>query len=448
MGFLDFLKNFKNENHKDNSYLINLLNEKISNNQQQLTKYINKFLQNEEKWKLINYLIKNINSTLEIEDLLKLICSQVVKLVGSDICSLYVYDTESQTLKVKYIDTQNNVYELDYMKAFIQEKNIFVDKFINTSLEICSSSIKNYLNENLNPNYHITPIINDSNLFGIIFLYKESEPLSSEEVNILQIVAENIIMAIKNAELYEKVKQSNKNKVEFIATLSHEFKTPLNTIIGFAEILKSDDNLNKQQIIKYSDNILNCSTHLLKLIEDIQDVSIAESGNINLYHEKFNPKTLTIDCISQMENSIKKKNLQLITNLVDTTINADIKRFRQVIYNLFSNAIKFSNANGKIKIISYLAENNFYFEITNRGKLIDPTEKNRMFELFYQNNPSTKNNYEGAGIGLALCKKIIDLHEGEIDYTSSPEDGTTFWFSLPLDGSNNKNLALEKENSQ
>lgn len=447
MSFLSFLKNFKKENIKDNSYLINLLNEKISNNQQQLTKYINKFLQNEEKWKLINYLIKNINSTLEIEDLLKLICSQVVRLVGSDICSLYIYDPESQTLKVKYVDTQNNAQELDYMKSFIQEKNIFVDKFINTNLEICSSSIKNYLNENLDKNYHITPIINNSNLFGIIFLYKEYEPISSEEINILQIVAENIIMALKNAALYEKVKLSNKNKVEFIATLSHEFKTPLNTIIGFSEILKSDDNINKKQINRYSDNILNCSTHLLKLIEDIQDASIAESGKINLYYEKFNPKTLTTDCISQMENLIKKKNIHLTTNLVDTAINADIKRFRQVIYNLFSNAIKFSNINGKIKMISYLEENNFHFEITNNGKIIDPTEKNKMFKLFYQNNPSTKNNYEGAGIGLALCKKIITLHNGDIDYTSTPEDGTTFWFSLPIKKSNKKSTNLEKENS-
>lgn len=447
MSLINFLKRFKKENNQDNSYLIALLNERISNNQQQLTKYINKFLQNEEKWKLINYLIKNINSTLEIEDLLKLICSQVVRLVASDICSLYIYDQENRMLKVKYTDTQNNPPELDYMKTFIQEKNIFVDKFINTNLKICSSSIKSYLNDNLDKNYHITPIINNANLFGIIFLYKEAEPISSEEINILQIVAENTIMALKNAELYEKVKQSNKNKVEFIATLSHEFKTPLNTIIGFSEILKSDNNLEKKQINKYSENILNCSTHLLKLIEDIQDVSIAESGNINLYHENFNPKTLIIDCVSQLESLIKKKNIQLIINLVDTSINADIKRFRQVIYNLFSNAIKFSNVNGKIKVISYLAENNFYFEITNNGKIIEPCEKSKIFTLFYQNSPSTKNNYEGAGIGLALCKKIINLHKGNIDYTSDPEEGTTFWFALPAKGIKNKSTKPEKENS-
>lgn len=239
-------------------------------------------------------------------------------------------------------------------------------------------------------------------------------------------------MTMKNAELYEKVKQSNKNKVEFIATLSHEFKTPLNTIMGFAEIIKSDNKLDKQLINKYSENILNCSAHLLKLIEDIQDASIAESGNINLYYEKFNSKTLITDCINQMGGLIKRKELEIITHLVDMPVNADIKRLRQVIYNLFSNAIKFSNINGKIKVVSYLAENNFYFEITNYGRVIDPSERTNMFQLFYQNCPSTRKKYEGAGIGLALCKKIVDLHNGNIDYSSTEGEGTTFWFSLPI----------------
>lgn len=434
MEFFGFIEKLKNKKKEDNSYLINALNEKLSIHQQQLTRYINKFLQNEEKWKLINYLIKNINSTLEIENLLKLICSQILKLVSTDICSIFLFDQETQKLKLKYTDTNYQTEEIEYMKSFIQEKNIFVDKFINPNLEICSTSIKNYLNENLNKNYHIMPIINNSNFFGIIFLYKESEPISAEEINILQIVKENIIMALKNAELYERVKVSNKNKVEFIATLSHEFKTPLNTIMGFAEILKTDDGLDKKQIARYSDNILNCSKHLLKLIEDIQDASIAESGNISLYYEKFNSKTVITECFSQMESLIKRKDLKLTANLVDITVNADIKRFRQVIYNLFSNAIKFSNINGEIKIISYLCENNFMFEITNFGRIIAESEKNKMFQLFYQGTPSTQQNYKGAGIGLALCKKIIDLHQGEIDYKSSDEEGTTFWFSLPISG--------------
>ncbi len=432
MKLNSFFKNLKKDIPNNQDKEIALLNEKIANHQHQLTRYINKFLQNEEKWRLINNLIQSINSTLEIENLLKLICFNIVRLVGSDICSIYEYDHKALKLELKYTDAQVGTPALDYMKNFIQNKNIFVDKFINTDMEICSSSIISYLNENLDPKYHITPIVNNSNLYGIIFIYKDSEEISSEETNILQIITENVMMTMKNAELYEKVKQSNTNKVEFIATLTHEFKTPLNTIIGFADIIKSDDKLDKQLINKYSDNILNCSMHMLKLIEDIQDASIAESGNINLYYEKFNTKTLINECINNLEGLAKKKEINISAHLIDLSINADIKRLRQVIYNLFSNAIKFSGQNGKIKIVSYLANNNFYFEITNYGKTIDPSERNNMFELFYQSNPSTKKNYEGSGIGLALSKKIIDLHNGEIEYTSSSEDGTTFWFSLPI----------------
>ena len=391
MKIKNFFKKLFISRNNDHSRIINLLNEKLANHQQQLTKYINKFLQNEEKWKLINYLIKNINSTLETEDLLKLISSHIMRLVSSDICSLYLYDNEKHKLVQKYTDMKHECEEKKYMESFIRDKNIFVDKFINTNLEICSSSIKNYLNENLDKTYHITPIISNSNFFGIIFLHKELEQISSEEINILQIIAENIVMAINNSQLYQKVKESNRNKVEFIATLSHEFKTPLNTIIGFSEILKSGEPLDTKQVAKYSDNIYNCSKHLLKLIEDIQDASIAESGNINLFYEKFNPKTVIMDCLSQMEGLIKRKDIQTESILVDTIINADLKRFRQVIYNLFSNAIKFSNINGKISIISYLSDNNFYFEINNFGRTIDESEKTKMYNLFYQSNPSTQN---------------------------------------------------------
>ncbi len=444
---MKFFENFNKNTekcHQNDTELINSLNAKIENYQQQLTKYINKFLQNEEKWKLINELIKNINSTLEIEDLFKLICSKIVKLVGTDICSIYIYDIEEQKLMLKYSEAKNKKDQLDYMKKFIGEKNIFVNKFINTNLEICSQSIKNYLNENLNKKYHITPITNNLNFFGIIFLYKEDDEILPEEVNILQIIAENISMALKNADLYQKLKQSNDHKVEFIASLSHEFKTPLNTIIGFSEILKFDDTLDKPQINKYMQNILNCSRHMLRLIEDIQDASIAESGKITICCEKFNSKQVINETIAQLEGLIQKKNLSIAPTLIDTKINADIKRFRQIIYNLFSNAIKFSELNGTIKIVTYLSDNKFYFEIHNMGKIIEPKEKNKMFKLFYQGNRKKGKNTEGAGIGLALCKKIITLHQGEIDFNSEPDKGTTFWFYLPVQGIKTQELEKAK----
>lgn len=446
MKFLEkLIKNIKTT-PQDSQELIDSLTQKNENYQQQLTKYINKFLQNEEKWKVINYLIKNLNSTLEIEDLFKLICAQIVKLIGTDICSIYIYESEEQKLQLKYTEVQKNTEtdKIEYMKSFIQQKNIFVNKFINPNLDICSKSIKTYLNENLSQTYHITPIINNSSFFGIIFLYKDSENITPEEINILQIIAENISMALKNADLYNKLKQSNTHKVEFIASLSHEFKTPLNTIIGFSEILKYDDTLDKMQINKYMQNVLNCSKHMLRLIEDIQDASIAETGNISIYCEKFNTKYLINETISQLEGLIHKKNLSLSTNLIDTTINADIKRFRQIIYNLFSNAIKFSNINGRISIITYLSDDNFFFEINNTGRIIESKERSKMFKLFYQGRNPKQKTHEGAGIGLALCKKIVTLHQGEIDFISEPDKGTTFWFSLPIKGVMNVELEEAK----
>lgn len=433
MKIRTILQKLKYKKKLKTSKMIIALNDKISNNQQQLATYINKFLQNEEKWKLINYLIKNINSTLEIDDLLKLICSQITKLIGSNICCIYLFNIEKQQLVFKYANTKGPDKNLDYMENFINDKNINILKFMNTDMKNGASYIKNYLNESLNKKYHITPIINNSNFFGIIFLYKDAEGLNNEEINILQIIAENISMALNNADLYDKLKLSNKNKNEFIASLTHEFKTPLNTIMGFAEILKNDSNLSQNQVDKYSRNILNCSKHLLKLIEDIQDTSIAESGNIPLYYEKFNAKSLIVESISNLEGIINKKNLTVNSHLIDTMINADVKRLRQVIFNLFSNAIKFSNEKGQINVITYLQEDTFYFEITNFGKPIENSEKHKLFRLFYHINPTPGESYEGAGIGLALCKKIITFHKGKIDFISDEKNGTTFFFAIPID---------------
>lgn len=108
----------------------------------------------------------------------------------------------------------------------------------------------------------------------------------------------------------------------------------------------------------------------------------------------------------------------------------------QVIYNLLSNSTKFSDIGGVIKVITYLDGNNFVFEINNHGRCIDAKHKNSLFKLFYQCSPSPRENYEGAGIGLALCKKIVMMHGGNIDFSSCKEDGTTFIFNLPINTHN------------
>lgn len=233
----------------------------------------------------------------------------------------------------------------------------------------------------------------------------------------------------KNISLYQESEKQNKHKIEFLAGISHEFKTPLNSIIGFAEILKpraSSENL------KYVQNISQSAKHLLSLIEDILDVSKSQYNSLELYYSSFSPKDEIIQIILILDEMIKEKNIDLNYTLVDIDIFADIKRFRQLIYNLVSNAIKFNKQNGKISIFTYVKDNNFFFDITDTGDGISKDNHEKIFDFFSQVNRNQLKRQLGSGVGLALCKMITIAHCGEIGFKSQLKKGSSFWFSLPI----------------
>lgn len=424
--FFGFNKTKSNENLQD-------ISAKLLDTENQLKTYINKYLKNEEKWQIINKIFQEVNSTIEIYSILESISSQIIKLVEAKAYSLYYFDNKNQKLVHKF-SSNNNPPEINaYMETIIEKKNDEYQIFEDILKDINSEQTKNALNKNLEKNYYIIPIINYDQFLGIMLLYKFPDFLSTEEINILEIIAKNIAITIRNAELYQTLKKYNKNQIQFIANLAHEFKTPLSSIIGFAKIILSKDKIAKNQLSKFTTNILTSGRHLLKLIEDIQDASIAESGNLSLHHEVFNPKITISEIILQCEYVTEECNIKIVPRLIDCNITADIRRFRQVIYNLLSNAIKFSNPDSVVSIISYLENDHFCFEINNKGKIIKKEDKNKVFELFYQGTtPNLDQNYKGAGLGLSLCKKIVELHNGSIDYSSGEKEGTTFVFAIPL----------------
>ncbi|MDD3237396.1 MAG: GAF domain-containing sensor histidine kinase [Candidatus Gastranaerophilales bacterium] len=299
---MNFFK--KSEN---NDRLVQNLQNTILENQEQLARYINKFLQNEEKWKQINYLVKNINSTLEISELTDVISTQLEKLVGSELCSIYGLNEDKHILERKYVNAPISNECVQYIDDYVFEKNKEIKCYINSDLESQRINMREFIKNGLNSSYVVEPIYTENSLSAVIFLYKKGNWANEEEKNILQLVVENISMSLRNSKLYEKLKQANKNQVEFIAGLSHEFKTPLNTIIGFSELLQNSSQLNQSEIDKYAQNIYNCSKHLLRLMIDIQDASIAESGNINLNFEKFNTKTIINDIVDEFESLMTKK---------------------------------------------------------------------------------------------------------------------------------------------
>ena len=168
---------------------------------------------------------------------------------------------------------------------------------------------------------------------------------------------------------------------------------------------------------------------MLELIQDLLDLTRSQYKPLELNYETFNAKDIIIEILNSYPNAEFKY------TLLDINIEADLKRFKQLIYNLTSNAVKFNNINRNIKIITYI-DNGFNFEITDSGDGIDESNYNVIFEFFAQANQDVVKRQMGSGIGLALCKSIVEAHHGSIGVESKKGIGSTFKFCLPLKKAN------------
>lgn len=234
----------------------------------------------------------------------------------------------------------------------------------------------------------------------------------------------------KKREIFQ-LQTKNKRKAEYISHFSHEFKVPLCAIKGFASLLLEDD-LSKEKQIGFCKNILKATEHLFQIINYNIDIVRAETNKINLIYEEFSPSDVIKEVVSVLEEKIKEKNIKLYLNMQKTLLIADKRLFRQLIYNLVGNAYKYNKINGKIVINTFCKEGNFYFKIKDTGCGIDIEKQKKVFEFFSNINTYVYDCSESSGIGLSLCKKIINLHSGEIDFVSKDNKGCWFWFYLPL----------------
>lgn len=417
--------------------LIGVLNKKLQTTEQELAKYINKFLINEEKWKIIYAFTNKINSTIQLKPIFEAINYNIRRLVDTNFVALALFDGEQDKLFVEdYIeevrskeDLISGTKKIEDLQQFLEEQNaLFVEA--KRQNHLVNSDVAKFYTKNIKNKFHFEILETPEEFLGLLIFSTEKFSLTNEEIGIIKIIAKNASMAVQRSNLYMKLKDNNRYKREFIASMSHEFKTPLNSIIGFSQILRENKDLDDSGK-EYLENILMSSRHLLNLVEDILDVSKADSNKIELFYQKFNTKQIIKEITSTVQIMLLDKNIQITSHLIDVQINADIKRFRQIIYNLLNNAIKFNSQNGKITIITYIENGYFNFEIEDTGEGMNPKDMHKIFKFFSQVNANYKKRQEGSGIGLALCKKIVELHGGNIGFESEENVGSKFWFCLP-----------------
>ncbi|WP_103669351.1 CBS domain-containing protein [Pseudanabaena sp. BC1403] len=339
----------------------------------------------------------------------------------------------------------------------------------------------------------VVPIVQNDTLWGLLIVHQCDRPRHWQvwEINLLQQIANQLAIAIQQADLFEKLQQelcdrqktqqnlteinqqlaiSNEElaratrlKDEFLANMSHELRTPLNAILGMTEGMQEQifGKVTSSQI-KALQTIERSGSHLLELINDILDVAKIESGQIDLEYSNISVEFLCQSCLPFIKQQAHKKSIHLETKILPnlSELNIDERRIRQVLINLLNNAVKFTPDGGRITLevsthphslgnkespnqppaivnpkreleeLSYL-----YFSVIDTGIGISPENISKLFQPFIQIDSALNRQYQGTGLGLALVKRIVEMHGGTVMLTSEIGVGSCFTIALPYKAS-------------
>jgi two-component system cell cycle sensor histidine kinase PleC len=242
-----------------------------------------------------------------------------------------------------------------------------------------------------------------------------------------------------------RAESANRSKSEFLANMSHELRTPLNAINGFSEILAGEmfGPLGDRRYKEYSQDILSSGQHLLALINDILDMSKIEAGKMSLKREPIHIEDVVEDAIRLMRNRAEAVGLTLSVKLSDLPeADADYRAIKQVLLNLLSNAIKFTPRGGKIAVSATVIEQSSFsgvpseqrvrISVSDTGIGIAKDDLLRLAQPFEQIESQLSKSQPGTGLGLALTKSLVELHDGVLTMDSQPGQGTTVSFTLPV----------------
>jgi signal transduction histidine kinase len=250
----------------------------------------------------------------------------------------------------------------------------------------------------------------------------------------LDITAEKLVEAdLRRAK--EEAELASRSKTEFLANMSHELRTPLNAIIGFADILRGEvfGRLGDKRYVDYAGDIHDSGLHLLKLINDVLDVSKMEFGKIELAEEAVDVAGVAVSCVRLMRERAEAAGLTVTQALpLDLPlVQADELRLKQILLNLLSNAVKFTAPGGSITISAAVDARGLALTVADTGIGIEPHHLNTALRPFGQIDSRLARKYQGTGLGLPLTKSLVELHGGRLELASTPGVGTKATVWLP-----------------
>lgn len=420
--------------------------------------------------------VLNISSPYEIGKILNLDKDTKSKLdLDITSSSFYMFDTETKLKTMNLFHTlpylnlrlvignENRVvfYDLNKIDSFLY-KIIFilvpliifisylVSKYQTKRVGKLILAISEINKENYSYRISDDKHIFQDELENLIFSFNQtiSELERFHKMNINKIIEMNGKLVESNYELAEAkslAEKANKAKTIFLANMSHDIRTPLNAIIGYTQLLNSNEEFQKlpEEFKTSLKNIELSGKNLAELINNILDLSKIEAGKMEIFEESINLKILIQSIYSINKSLLDRKKLQFVYSLgsdLPEFIKIDRTKLNQVLMNLVSNAVKFSNDSGKVFLTVKKIDKEILFEVKDEGIGI-PKEKHRaVFQAFEQTDNTVTSKFGGTGLGLNIVKKIVELMNGKIELESDIGMGSNFKVSLPL-----KESLLEKE---
>lgn len=376
----------------------------------------------------------------------------------------YIFYANPESLQLKYSYKKHANYEIDSTFDITGDLKKFIFSKESTILDETAPLIKAIgLNGTSQKSYIVSKIFIKSTVFGIVVLSKrEKNFYKQEDLDALSVISSVLSYLLKDLELSnvfkiqlkalkdgivekneayktikeqnEKILEADKVKNEFLANISHELRTPLNSILGFSDILGTQlyGNLNAKQE-EYVNDIKVSATHLLGMINEVLDMSKIEANAMKIVKSAFWISRAVDEVANILAPLAQKKNIKLIKNMnADFEVFADYQKIQQILYNLVSNAIKYSPENDEVEISVSADDEKFKILVHDNGIGIDKKYHGKIFAKFVQLDSAYTKKESSTGLGLTITKELVELHGGKISLISEINNGSTFIVEIPF----------------
>lgn len=392
---------------------------------------------------------QTLNSTLDLNMLLRTITQVATELTNTEACSILLFDADTGELKFVPATASTVAEKLvgipvpldDSIAGWVFKKarpmlirDVTADPRWNKQVdEMSEFQTRSILG---------VPLKIKKEVIGVLELLNKQDEIgfTQDDIQIATTLASQVAVAIENARLwrdrqqaYEELSELDRLKTDFVNLASHELRTPLAVILGYASFLR--DELSGQASEQLN-MVLSSALKLRNLIDDMTNLRHIKTHQVELDVEIFSMRELVQEVLAEFSTLMRAKSLRLKTAFPNdddpVKIEADRQKMYLIIANLVSNAIKFTPENGAVLVGLLHKGQQIILRVADTGIGIDKERQSRIFEDFYQIEPSMTRRFEGLGIGLSIVKGMVEIHHGQITVESVPGKGSQFTVTLPI----------------